>query len=100
MAESNGAGPERSGKPPAITVRADNWDDYDWITQASVKRGESRGEFLLLSALQRRHGGAVPKGRKAKAAAAKTGANVHTSAEAKADVQPRPKGAKPTTRRA
>lgn len=99
MADTNGAGPERSGKPPAITVRADNWDDYDWITQASVKRGESRGEFLLLSALQRRHGGAVPKGRKAKAAAAKApGANVHTSAQAKADVKPRPKAAKAATR--
>jgi hypothetical protein len=94
MADDNGAA--RSGKPPAITVRTDSWEEYDWITQAAAKRGNSRGEFLLLSALQRRGGGPMPQSLKA---LRERQSNVHDSATAKAGVAPRPKGAKPTTAR-
>jgi hypothetical protein len=80
---------DRSGKPPAITVRCENWEDYDWIAQAAAKRDQSKGEFCLLSTLQRRGGGAVPPGRKQRAAQAR--ANVATSDEAKANVKPIPR---------
>lgn len=76
-------------KPPAITVRCDDWDTFRWIAEAAAKRDQSKGEFCLLSTVQRRGGGPVPQGRKAKAAAARTG--VQTSAEAKASVKPIPK---------
>lgn len=86
---------DRTGKPPAITVRAASWEDYDWITAAAERRSMSRGEFLLGGALQRKTGGPLPKSRaqlRAEAKAAANGGQVATSAEAKADVVPRPKG--------
>jgi hypothetical protein len=83
------AEPDRSKKPPAITVRCESWEDYDWIANAAAKRDQSKGEFCLLSTLQRRGGGPVPKGRRERAAAAR--ANVSTSAEAKANVKPIPR---------
>lgn len=75
-------------KPKAITVRCETQEDYDWITAAAAKRDMSRGEFLLAGALQRRTGGPMPQGRKAKAAAR---AGTATSAEAKANVTPIPR---------
>jgi hypothetical protein len=88
MADSNGAAPERSGKPPAITVRTDSWEEYEWITAAAERRGNSRGEFLLLSALQRKTGGPMPQSLKA---LRERQSNVVSSADAKAGVTPRPK---------
>lgn len=82
---------DRTKKPPAITVRCENWEDYDWIANAAAKRDQSKGEFCLLSTLQRRGGGPVPQGRKAKAAAR---VGVQTSAQAKANVKPIPRKAR------
>src|SRR3954469_9622124 len=80
---------DRSKKPPAITVRCESWDDYDWITGAAAKRDMSRGEFVLSAALQRRTG-RLPESRASKRAAAQAGAQ-KTSAEAKANVRPIPR---------
>lgn len=80
---------EQNGKPPAITVRASSWEDYNWITQAAAKREMSRGEFLLAGALQRRTGGPMPKSRKAQRLEGL--GNVRTSAEVKANVKPIPR---------
>jgi hypothetical protein len=79
---------DKTKKPPAITVRCESWEDYEWITQAAAKREMSRGEFLLAGTLQRRTGGPMPKSRAAKRAAT---ARVATSAEAKAGVKPIPR---------
>lgn len=76
---------DRNGKPPAITVRAASWEQYDWITSAAAKREMSRGEFLLAGALQRRTGGPMAKSRRSRLA--------QTSASAKAGVRPIPKAA-------
>lgn len=90
----------RDGKPPAITVRCASWEDYEWITAAAAKRDMSRGEFLLAGALQRRTGGPMPKSRKELARTARENGRldaaqrVRSSAEAKADVRPIPKGGK------
>lgn len=82
---------ERQGKPPAITVRPESWELYDWITSAAEKRSMSRGEFLLAGAKQRRTGGPMPRSRREEARRATNG-HAPSSAEAKANVQPIPKG--------
>lgn len=76
------------GKPPAITVRTDSWEEYNWISAAADRRGNSRGEFLLLSALQRRSGGPMPQSLKDLRARQ---SNVVDSATAKAGVKPIPR---------
>jgi hypothetical protein len=78
---------ELTGKPPAITVRCDSWEDYNWITKAAAKRKNSRGEFLLLSTLQRKTGGPMPQSLKELRGQTK----IATSAEAKAGVKPIPR---------
>jgi uncharacterized protein (DUF1778 family) len=84
---------DRSKKPPAITVRCESWEDYDWITQAATKREMSRGEFVLSATLQRRTG-RLPESRASKRAAAARSGGVKTSAEAKAGVVPITKGSR------
>ena len=81
---------DRSGKPPAITVRPESWEDYDRITAAATRKKMSRGEWLLLGGLQRLTGGPIRPSRRELREQAKANGPV-SSVEAKAGVRAIPK---------
>jgi hypothetical protein len=82
---------DRSGKPPAITVRPESWEDYDRITAAAARKKMSRGEWLLAGGLQRLTGGPIRPSRRELREQAKAQGGALSSAEAKANVRAIPK---------